>query len=218
MPAFSNIPRADLALAARTLYLNARDDAEISADLTPFGYTAPDDYDAGIALVTAFEAATAAQSAEYADQYAATDHARQTSAAVEARYSRHRQAARLAHRSGTDGYAALHLAGSLPDARADLLDHARIFYQTLEARADLLDPIRGIDRTGVTDALALVTAALAAAAAQTAETGEAQRATVTANTAETDLRAHAAELAAVARLALADKPQLREKLGLLERS
>ena len=53
---------------------------------------------------------------------------------------------------------------------------------------------------------------------QAAETGEAQRATVSAATAEADLRAHAAELAAVAKLALADKPQLREKLGLLERS
>ena len=218
MANWSRMSYARLVSAAHTLYTNARANPDIVAEMTEFGYTAPDDYDAGIALVTAFEAATAAQSAEYADQYAATDHARQTSAAVEARYSRHRQAARLAHRSGTDGYAALHLAGPLPDARADLLDHARIFYQTLDARADLLDPIRGIDRTGVTDALALVTAALAAAAAQTAETGEAQRATVPANTAETDLRAHAAELAAVARLALADKPQLREKLGLLERS
>ena len=218
MPAFSTISRPDLAFAARTLYLNARDDAEIAADLTAWGYTAPDDYDAGLALVAAFETATATQAAEYADQYAATDAAQTAAAEAHVRYSRHRQAARIAHRPGTDGHAALRLAGTLPSARADRLDHARIFYQTLEARADLLDPIRGIDRTGVTDALALVTAAQTADVTQAAETGEAQRATVSATTAEADLRAHAAELAAVAKLALADKPQLREKLGLLERS
>ena len=72
MANWSRMSYARLVSAAHTLYTNARANPDIVAEMTEFGYTAPDDYDAGIALVTAFEAATAAQSAEYADQYAAT--------------------------------------------------------------------------------------------------------------------------------------------------
>jgi len=50
------------------------------------------------------------------------------------------------------------------------------------------------------------------------ETGEAQRATVVSDEATRALRAHAGELAEVAKVALADRPQLREVLGLRQRS
>ncbi|WP_412061381.1 hypothetical protein [Rubrivirga sp. IMCC45206] len=49
------------------------------------------------------------------------------------------------------------------------------------------------------------------------ETGEAQRATVTRDAAARAVRVHAGELATVAKVALADAPQLREVLGLRER-
>ena len=55
-------------------------------------------------------------------------------------------------------------------------------------------------------------------AAQAKEKGEAERATFTLNEAIDALRAHSSELAYAAEDALADKPQLREKLGLLEGS
>jgi len=53
---------------------------------------------------------------------------------------------------------------------------------------------------------------------QVKESGEAQRATVVRDDATRALRAHAGELAEVAKVALADQPQLREVLGLRERS
>ena len=216
MPSFSSLPLPSLTAAARTLYTNARDDAAIAAALTPYGYALPD-YDAGLALTTEVEAAISAQRAEYADQYAATATAAQAAADLEARYSRHRQTARLAHPRGSSGYAALDLTGDLPDAAPALIRSAATFYDTLAARPDLATPVRGLDPAAVTDAQALVTAARDAATAQDAETGEAQRATATRDEAVARLRAQAAELTAVAKLALADAPQLREKLGILER-
>ncbi len=217
MPAFSDLPLAGLTAAARTLYTNARDDSAIAAALADFGYTA-EDFDAGLALTDQVDAAVSNQRAEYADQYAATAAAAQAAADLEARYSRHRQTARLAHPRGSDGHTALALAGSIPQDRAALVRDAATFYDTLAARPELATPIRGLDADAVADGQALVTAARDATTAQAAETGEAQRATATRDADAARLRAQAGELTAVAKLALTDAPQLREKLGLLQRS
>ena len=218
MPQFESMPVDRLLRATHTLYTNARDDAEIAADLVEFGYTNPDDYDAGLALRTAVTDGLSAQSKEAADETLATRAAQRATAQLRARYVRHRSAARRAHRSGTEGYTALHLAGPTPDARDAILSDARHFYDTLTAHPHFHDRIRGLDAAAITDAQALIAALDTATAAQAKESGEAQRATVTLNDALDALRAHSSELAYAAQDALADKPQLREKLGLLERS
>ena len=218
MAAFSSLPLPQLIPAARALYTNARDDAGIAAALSDYGYTAPADFDDGLALTAEAETAIGTQRAEYADQYAATAGANQTAAEVEALYSRHRQLARFAHPSGTDGHSALRLAGSTARDRAGLLQDAGAFYDLLAARPDLAAPIRGLDAEAITEGQARVATAREAQVAQSAEAGEAQRATTLRDDAVARLRAHTAELASVAKLALSDRPQLREKLGLLERS
>ena len=102
-------------------------------------------------------------------------------------------------------------------AGAALLAAADAFYRTLDATPALADGIRGLPREAVADGLARVERARTAMDAQTRERGEAQRATAGRDAADVRLRAHASELASVARVALADRPQLREVLGLMER-
>jgi len=218
MPQFASMPVDRLLRATHTLYTNARDDAEIAADLVEFGYTGPDDYDEGLALRSAVTDGLATQSKEAADETLANRAAQSATAQLRARFVRHRSAARRVHRTGTEGYTALRLAGPTPDARDLVLGSARHFYDTLAAHPDFYDRIRGLDAAGVTDAQALIADVDTTTAAQAKEKGEAERATFTLNEAIDALRAHSSELAYAAEDALADKPQLREKLGLLEGS
>ncbi len=90
----------------------------------------------------------------------------------------------------------------------------------LASRADdptLADVIRGLTPVTVAEGLAAVDAARTAEDAQTRATEDAQRATVLRDEAARAPRVRAGELAEVAEVALPDRPQLRETLGLLER-
>lgn len=215
---FSNMRLDELVARARTLYTNARDDAQIAALLAnPYGYKA-DDYAAGLALVQEVTNLDADQEREYAEQYAATAAAAADLATLEGLFVAHRRLARTRHKRGTAGYNGLNLAGGIADDDEGLLAQAEAFYRMLEADPSLAEGIRGLNAAAVTDGLARVAAARKAYDAQARETGEAQRATHLRDDAAGRLRAHASELAEVARVGLADYPQLREKLGLLERS
>jgi hypothetical protein len=216
MASFSNAPLPELVASARALYTGARDTPAAHAALADYGYTAAD-LDAGLDLVEEVEALQGTQAAEYAEQYAATEAAAARHAEVDALYTRHRRLARLAHPRGSDGYRGLGLAGRAPGSEDRLLETAGTFYRSLADTPVLAAGVRTLDATAVADGLARVEAARAAADAQSRETGEAQRATRLRDDATVRLRAHAAELAVVARLALADAPQLREALGLIER-
>ena len=218
MANWSRMSYARLVSAAHTLYTNARANPDIVAEMTEFGYTAPDDYDAGLALLADAHAATGTLAAEQADALAATAASDRATDRLQARFIADRRRARRAHPSGTDGYSSLHLAGDAPRAEADLIQAAATFYNTLTSRPDLAAPIRRMPPERIAESLALVAAARDADAAQAREDGEAQRASQLRKQAISALRAHAAEMAASAEEALEDHPQLRETLGLLERS
>ena len=214
MAPFSQKTHADLLKDARTLYSGPLEDTEIADALALYDYTAPDDFDAGLALVESFQNRLGDQSAEYADKLAASKAARNAAADVQSLYSAHRRVARRRHPRGTDGYAALNLSGPIPDARAELLKDAGTFYDTLAQRPDLTEGVRGLGPTQVTAGQDAVTAARDATDALARETGEAVHASDLLTQTETQLRTDAGELAEVARIALADRPQLLEKLGL----
>ena len=72
MANWSRMSYSRLVSAAHTLYTNARANPDIVAEMTEFGYTAPDDYDAGLALLADAHAATGTLAAEQADALAAT--------------------------------------------------------------------------------------------------------------------------------------------------
>ncbi|MEM1054674.1 MAG: hypothetical protein AAGI52_04040 [Bacteroidota bacterium] len=214
---FGSLPLSDLVAKSRTLYTNARDDAGINATLTTdFGFD-PGHFDAGLALVEEVSALDADQQREYGEQFVATEKAQQAVADLRALYSAHRRLGRAAHRRGSAAYNALGLSGNTPDERARLLADADAFYRAIEDDPTLADGVRGLTPTIVGKARDAVEDARAAMDAQTQEAGEAQRATALRDDAVARLRAHAGELAEVAKIGLADRPQLRERLGLLER-
>lgn len=210
---------AELVSRARTVAGNARADADIAPLLAAYGY---DDARLAtvLALVDEVEARMAAQAREYGEQYAATGALDTARADLDALFSRHRQLARLAHARGTDGYRALGLDGNLPKDDATRLALADTFYRVLQSSPALAAAVApyNLGPAALADGLARVEAVRAAVATQAKETGDAQRATRVRDDAAEQLRAAHADLTTVARLALADVPQLRERLGLLERS
>jgi hypothetical protein len=212
----SDLSIDELVAAAGTMFTNAQGDPDIAAALAPFGYAAAE-LDALLDDVEEVEDLDADQRREYAEQYAATAAANLAVAHVEAHYTRHRTLARLAHPRTSERYRALGLAGKVPDDTERLLHRAEQFWRLFQGTPALLAGTR-ITEAEVTVGLARVAAARAALAAQQKETGEAQRATRVRDDVVAHLRAAVQEFAGVAAVALADRPQLREVLGLLERS
>lgn len=214
MAQFSRLSIPDLLRDTLPLYTNARDDAEIAAGLAdPYDYTA-DDFAAGLALRQAVIDGAEGADAETVDSREATADAQKAAQALRDQYAKHRDAARRYHERGSEGYSALRLAGRAPGDRAGLIDAARRFYNTVAARPDLAEPVRGLTPAVVAAAQALVAAADDTSSEQDDEAGEARTAARTYQAAVEALRTHAAELAAVAEEAFEDRPDLLRKLGL----
>src|SRR5690606_16194106 len=114
---------------------------------------------------------------------------------------------------------ALRLRGERARSMSGLISEARAFYRAIEGSPDLqaaLAPMT-VDAAAVTAGLAQAEDAEAALVAKQKETGEAQRATRTRDDAEAELRGFWKDFAQVAKIALEDRPQQREILGLRER-
>ena len=225
MANWSRMSVPELIEAATTLYTNARDTPAIVAELEEFGYErdpGPEDdagdYDDGLALVADVSRERTEYAAEQADEDEAVQAAAAAAGALRARLTQDRKRARRAYDRDTEGYAALRLSGSTPRARADLAAAADAFYGTIAERPDLVAPVRGLSTERAAEGTALVTAYRTAATDLARESGEVDVASEELKEAVAALREHAAELAAAAEDALADRPQLREVLGLLERS
>ena len=213
---FADLSIPELVDKARTMFQNAATDAEIMGLLAPFGYDAAD-LDAALDLVEDVEDLDATQAEEYADQYEATAAANAAVAALEAKWVRHRKLARATLQRGSEDYRALGLRGTVPDDDARAVHQAEQFYRVLTIEPARLTGLR-FTAAEVAEGLALADAAHDAMAAQQDETGEAQRATRLRDDQVAVLRATAHEFAEVAKVALEDHPQLREKLGLKEPS
>lgn len=199
------------------MYTNAKADAEITALLDVYKVTTAT-LDEGLALIQAVEGATSDLGGETVDASEATAQVQAATASVDDLYTDDREMARTAYARDSAEYQALGLRGRVPDARAALLGAAKGFYTTLQERPALIDPIPGLTPETVAERLAAVAAAEEADSAQASEGGEVDVASEDRKAAVAALRTHASKTATVAKKALKDRPQLREKLGLLERS
>jgi len=217
MPNWSSTPIPTLLQDARRLYTNAKGDAEIAAALALFKVPVAT-LDEGLALIATIDQTTADLGGETLDASEATTEVRQARAGVEDDYATDREMARTVYGRDSDGYQALGLRGRIPDARAAVLSAAKGFYGTLESRPGLIDPIPGLTPEIVTARLAAVEAAETADSDQADEEGDVDVVSRERTEAIAALRAHASKTARIAKKALKDRPQLREKLGLLERS
>ncbi len=217
MPSPSNLSLAALLSRARTAFTNAAA-PDVQAALAPYGLDAERLADL-LALVDTAEARAGAQATEIGEQYTATARVGEARGALDALLGRHRQLARLAHRRGTPAYRALALDGRVADAHDALAAQADTFYRVLATTPDLaapLAPLR-VDAAAIAEGQGAVERLRTALAEQARETGEAQQATAARETAVGALRGAFSDFVAVAKIALADTPQMRERLGLLER-
>lgn len=217
MPDWSRASIPTLIQDARRLYVNAKDDPEIATRLDLFKVPVAT-LDQGLALIDAVEADSETLGAETVDSRQATGRVQRSTSALEDQFATDREMARTAYPRTADEYSALGLRGRIPDARAALLAAARDFYGTLRDRPDLIDPIPGITPENVPTRLAAVQNAQTADTTQAAEAGDVEVVSDERKANVAALRTHASTTARIANRALADKPQLREKLGLLERS
>ncbi len=203
----------------RTALTNAKTEADVQAALAPFGYDS-ERIDAGLSLLDTAETEAARQQGEYAEQYSATQTAQQTEAALRSAYMRHVKLSRVAFKPGTPAYLKLRLSGERARDTSGLLRQSRTFYATIASTPDIQTALSAftVDAAAVSGAQDQIAALDAALAAQAKETGEAQMATRTRDAAAAELRGYFSDFVTVAKIATEETPQLREKLGLLERS
>ena len=209
----------DLLARSRTALTNAQTDADLQAVLAPFGYDA-DRLAEGQALISAANDQYHQQQIEYAEQYQATTELQEKAAAARATYIRHLKLARVAFKPGTLGHKKLSLSGKRAEDRAGWMTQANQFYRALLDDAALLETMSGytLDQVAAETARNTLDAVEEARARQIKETGEAQVATRLRNDAVASLRGFMSDFYRIAEVATEDHPQLREKMGMLERS
>lgn len=216
MADFFSLSTPDLLQSATTLFTVLRDSPDLLDALAPFQVEADDEVARGLALIEETRDKIGAQTAEAGEAIQATAAATQALATLEARYRRDRKLCRARHRPGSDGARVLGLVGEVPNADAALIAQSDAFYRALQTSPALYDGVRGLNERAVTDGIVRVDAARTAEAAQARESGEAQQATSLRQDAEARLRALADDVADVSEIALDDRPQSRERLGLFE--
>jgi len=209
----------NLLLQAQTAIDNALTDDEVKGFLSVFGYDETA-LNSGKTLLDEAGRLNQQQLKEYGDQYSATQEFSAKWETAKSDYTRFTKIARVAVKNDAAAYQKLGLSGPRRQSFSGLSAQMDQFYTNA-----LADPaiLAAIGRFGVTqDKLSAgkqnSDAAKAASAAQQNEKGEAQQATLARDQAVDTLEDWLSDFTVIARIALEEKPQLLEKLGILERS
>ena len=202
---------------ARISLTNGRDVPEAQAILASLGYDTKK-LDAGLALLDAAVKEADEQVVEYEEQYAATATLAQTLRAFKAVYIPHLELARLKFKGDARGRV-LGLTGERRRDAPGVLAQGRQFYTGLQGDAALGAAMAEWNAGPgvVAAALAAITRVETAAVDQAREAGEAEVATAERDAAVKQLTDFLAVYEELARIVLADRPQLMETLGLTER-
>jgi hypothetical protein len=210
---------ADRLLAAHVAITNATTDDEVKALIAVFGYDETR-MTAGTSLLEAANQLQQVQQKEYGDQFQATDAFKTMWAQADADYMRFVKIARIALKEDHAAFQKLALSGIRKNSFSGWMAQAKQFY--LNA---LDDPavIAKMGEFGMTQekletGKSLLEQTEQANATQKKEKGEAQQATLNRDKAVDDLEAWLSDFIAITRIALEDKPQLLEKLGIVEPS
>ncbi|MGQ1891580.1 hypothetical protein ACT29H_14160 [Thermophagus sp. OGC60D27] len=204
---------------SRILLRNSLDDQEILGRVTPLGFDA-EKLNEGLALQQEAEATHQDQNIQYAEQFEATQKANNLIEKFDKTYGMHRDLARAMFQDETGYWEMLHLAGRRKTRKSEWLRKARDFYSNIKDNESLstrMSPL-GFTPEYLDARLAELDEIEEAMRQQVRETGEAQQATVDRDQKLDELQDWINVYKSVAKLALMDKPQLLEKLGLLVRS
>jgi len=206
-------------LAAQVAIDNALSDAEIKGYLANFGYD-ESRLNEGKALYETALQLHQKQKAEYGDQVSATQELNDKWQAAGKEYMKLVKLARIALKSHPGSLLKLNLNGERKKTLSGWLSQAKQFYINALGDSEVLTALAeyGITPEKLQAGQQLVLDTETANAAQEKEKGDAQQATLERDAAMDLLDDWKSDFTAVARIALEDKPQLLEKLGILERS
>jgi hypothetical protein len=138
----------------------------------------------------------------------------------QALFKRHRDFARIFFKDEPEVLVTLGVRGEFPESYRDLFAKSKAFYQAIQDDSALQDRLVTIKITpeAVADAIAKRDYLLSVRAKFDSEMGESQQATQSKNAALLQLKAWMDKFDAIAKIALYDKPQLLEVLGIFVRS
>jgi len=204
---------------ADILIQNSINDENILGRVSAFGFDA-EKLNEGLTLLNEADAAQKDQNIQYAEQFEATQRANSLKEEFDKTYGMHRDIARAMFQDETGYWEMLHLTGRRRNGKSEWLRKARDFYSNIkdnEALINRMSPM-GFTTEYLDSRLAELDEIEEAMRQQVRETGEAQQATVDRDEKLDELQDWVNVYKSVAKLALMDKPQLLEKLGLLVRS
>ena len=206
-------------LAAQVAIDNALTGTEIKPLLAEYGYDETR-LNEGKALLTALQDLHQKQIQEYGEQYAASDFLKTKWDEANSLYMKHVKVARVALQENRGSSQKLDLGGKRKVSLSGWLAQSNQFYINALADADILSKMNnfGITQAKLENGKQLVQEVEVANASQKKEKGEAQQATVDRDDALDKLNDWISDFIAIARIALEDRPQLLEKLGIVEPS
>ena len=205
----------DFLQETRILVGNSQNLPEVAGPLAEFGYNS-ERWTEGVGLLQAAETLVLAQKKEYGEQYEASEAAQAAWAVADSAYSKTLKIARLVFADDVQASTALKLLGSRKASLAGWLDQALFFYGNLAGQPTLMAKMGkyGYTPDKIRAEKALVEALQTKVQVQAKETGEAQQATVTRDAAVKKLDQWVGELRAILKVALADRPQVLESVGI----
>lgn len=214
-----NYSRANLdqRLAVSMVFITNAGGEEVQTFLSEYGIT-PERIAQGKVLYDRVQVLYQTQKTEYAEQYDATKILNALWETADAQYVKHVKLARMAFEHDLASFSKLGLAGKRKSTLSGWLTQARQFYNNSLSDDELITKLGRYNLTK--EKLQVVEAMIdqveTAYAQQKREEGEAQQATVDRDAAVDALDAWMSENMSVARIALEEKPQYLEKLGIKE--
>ena len=206
-------------LAAQVAIDNAISDNEVKTLITEFGY---DDtrLNEGKALLDRANQLQQAQQKEYGDQFEATGSLNDVWDKAEKEYMRFVKVARIVFKTEHALYQKLDLGGHRKRTLSGWVAQAKQFYLNALSDTTVLEKMAayGMTQAKIETGKTLLEETETANAAQKKEKGEAQQATLERDNAVDNLEDWFSDFIAIARIALEEKPQLLEKLGIVEPS
>jgi hypothetical protein len=212
-PFRASAPSEQRLLAAQLACEAVLNDRELQASLAAYGYDAARLAE-GKALRDQALALHQRQRAGYGEQFAATDAHSAAQAQAHAAYMRHLAVARVALREDRGAAQKLDLAAR-KRTQAGWLLQARQFYANALGEPAIVGKLAafGVAREQLEAAEQLVAAVEAVLVARQSKQGQAQEATRARDAALSALNRWMRDFVAIARVALAEQPQLLERLG-----
>lgn len=205
--------------AANVAISNAMADAEIGVLLGEFGYKTPE-LSEGLAIYEAADGAVKRQVAAAGDRGTASDRVEAAEKAARKAYQDLAKVARAIFQKNKAALSVLGLDRAMPNAMPLFLTMATALFDNASHDPDIAKAVekRGYGAEKLARERAKIVEMSAAMQAHHAAMGASQQATDDQNGALDALGAWMAEFLKIAKVALSDKPQLLEKLGVLKRN